>query len=171
MPAPAARILGFDLSLRATGFGCIAVAGSRLTAEAWGVVRAPASWPHSRCLANLQEVATRLLGEGAVPEAVAIEGIFHARNVRTAITLGEVRGVVLAVCAAAGIPVFEYAPREVKQAVVGWGAASKEQVAKMVGSVLGLAEPPTTDAADALGVAICHAHQRTGLGRSPRRTL
>ncbi len=171
MPAPAVRILGFDLSLRATGYGRLSVAGSRVAGEGWGVVRAPAAWPHTRCLGRLRGEFAALLREGDPPAAVAIEGIFHCRNVRTALTLGEVRGVLLAACAEAGVPVFEYAPGEVKRSVTGRGGASKEQVARMVVSLLGLSETPPEDAADALAVALCHERHRTLLRLGARKPL
>jgi crossover junction endodeoxyribonuclease RuvC len=95
------------------------------------------------------------------PDAAAVEGIFYCRNVKTAVLLGEARGVVVSVCARAGLPVFEYSPRRVKQALVGRGEAAKEQVASMVVRLLGLKEIPQEDSADALAIAICHAHART----------
>jgi crossover junction endodeoxyribonuclease RuvC len=94
------------------------------------------------------------------PQAAAIEGIFYCKNVRTAVVLGEARGVVIAACAAAGVPVFEYEPRRMKQAIVGFGGATKEQVARMVVRLLGLRKEPPGDAADGLGLAICHLHSR-----------
>ena len=96
------------------------------------------------------------------PEAAAIEGIFFCKNIKTVMMLGEARGVVIAACAVKGVPVYEYAPRRVKQAVVGFGGAEKGQVARMVMSLLALREEPQEDAADALALAICHLHNRTG---------
>ena len=91
----------------------------------------------------------------------AIEGILYSRNVKTAVALGHARGVVIAACAAAGVPVYEYAPRRVKQALVGHGGADKVQVRKMVMTLLNLADEPGEDAGDALAMAICHLHNRT----------
>ena len=157
------RILGVDTSLRSTGVGVVAAAGSRQRAVTWGVIKNPAQRPHTECLAHLHRELGRLL-QAEEPVAVAVEGVFFSKNVRTAVTLGQARGVVLAVCALAGVPVYEYAPRSVKQAVVGNGNAHKEQVGRMVALLLGLSEPPAEDAADALALAIAHIHQqRLGL--------
>lgn len=90
------------------------------------------------------------------PDAAAIEGGFFAKNARTAMILGEVRGVVIAACAEAGLSVYEYSPRHAKMALTGYGGASKEQMERMIVSVLGLKEQPPSDAADALALAICH---------------
>ncbi|MBI2438586.1 MAG: crossover junction endodeoxyribonuclease RuvC [Lentisphaerae bacterium] len=119
------RILGVDSALRSTGLGLIRVRGTRLEILGHGLVKNPAAWPRSRCLKNLHAAITDIL-EQSKPESVAIEGVFFCKNVRTAVILGEVRGAVLAACAAAGKPVYEYPPRRVKQAVVGFGAASKD---------------------------------------------
>ena len=97
------------------------------------------------------------------PDAAAIEGGFFFKNAKTAMILGEVRGVVIAACAAAGVPVFEYSPRLVKQALTGFGGAQKDQVSKMVMAILGLKEKPQEDAADALAIAICHVHNQSGI--------
>jgi crossover junction endodeoxyribonuclease RuvC len=97
------------------------------------------------------------------PDAAAVEGGFFFKNAKVAMVLGEVRGVAISSCAAAGVPVYEYSPRRAKQNVTGWGAAPKEQVARMVSSVLGLAEAPPADAADALALALCHAQTSGGL--------
>lgn len=90
-----------------------------------------------------------------------MEGTFFAKNAKTAMILGQARGVVLAACARAGLPVFEYSPRAVKQAVTGTGTARKEQVGRMVVRLLGLTDLPQEDAGDALAIALCHTHQRT----------
>jgi len=95
------------------------------------------------------------------PSAAAIEGVFYCKNVKTALILGEARGAAIAACAAKGLPIYEYAPRRVKQAVVGFGSASKEQVRKMVMTILALETEPQEDAGDALAIAICHLHNRT----------
>lgn len=102
--------------------------------------------------------------ESDQPEVVAIEGIFYSKNVITAFILGEARGAVITTCATAGLPIHEYAPRKVKQGVVGRGNADKAQVAQMMKSLLGLKEVPQNDAADALAIAFCHAtHLRSRL--------
>src|SRR5207247_2610242 len=97
------------------------------------------------------------------PDLVAIENIFHARNVRSALKLGHARGVALLAASQAGVPVAEYAPAEIKRAVVGFGRAEKQQVGQMVKLLLGLTDVPSPhDVADALAVAICHIHSTTG---------
>jgi crossover junction endodeoxyribonuclease RuvC len=94
------------------------------------------------------------------PEACVVEGLFYAQNLQTALIMGEARGAALAAVAEHGLDIFEIAPRKVKQAVVGYGAAQKSAVAKMVQRMLGLAEPPQPDAADALALALTFAQQR-----------
>ncbi len=153
----AGRILGVDTSLRCTGLGVIQVRGSRMEVVEQGLVKNAAAWPLSRCLAHLHAALGEIL-ERSRPGVVAIEGVFFCKNVRTAVILGEARGVVIAACAVAGVPVYEYSPRRVKQAVVGSGSAGKDQVNRMVMSLLSLREPLAEDAADALAIAICHAH-------------
>ena len=152
-----ARILGVDTSLRSTGLGLIQVRGSRLEVVEQALVKNPAAWSLSRCLVHLHTAIGEILERGK-PGIVAIEGIFFCKNVRTAVILGEARGVVIAACGAAGVSVYEYSPRRVKQAVVGFGGAGKDQVIRMVTSLLGLSAAPAEDAADALAIAICHAH-------------
>ncbi|MFA5043842.1 MAG: crossover junction endodeoxyribonuclease RuvC [Kiritimatiellia bacterium] len=151
------RILGVDTSLRSTGLGLIQVRGSRLEVVEQALVKNPAAWSLSRCLVHLYAAVGEILERGK-PGVVAIEGVFFCKNVRTAVILGEARGVVIAACAAAGAPVYEYSPRRVKQAVAGFGGAGKDQVIRMVTALLGLREAPAEDAADALAIAICHAH-------------
>ncbi len=150
-------ILGVDTSLRSTGLGLIETRGSRLTLVEQAVVRHPAAWPLSRCLASLYGAVADMLARRR-PGAAALEGVFFCKNVRTAVVLGEARGAVIAACARAAVPVFEHSPRRVKQAVSGSGAAGKGQVGRMVAAMLGLASAPPEDAADALAIAICHAH-------------
>ncbi|MBN1674642.1 MAG: crossover junction endodeoxyribonuclease RuvC [Kiritimatiellae bacterium] len=154
------KVLGVDTSLRSSGLAVVEARGSRLSAVEFGAVRVPRDEPRSSCLKRLRaavvDAITRLS-----PDAAALEGIFYCKNVKTAVTLGECRGVVISVCAEAGIPVYEYPPKRIKQAVVGFGSAGKEQVRKMVMSILGLTAPPQEDASDALAIAICHLHQLT----------
>ncbi len=154
------RVLGVDTSLRSTGIAVIEATGSRLTAIYSGLVRNPPKRPLSACLVALQDGLAAVI-EAHHPEVVAIEGVFFAKNVRTTRVLGEARGAVISQCARLGLPVFEYEPRRVKQAVVGQGGAEKSQVQRMVTTILGLVETPPEDAADALGIAICHLHNRT----------
>ena len=111
--------------------------------------------------------ALRLVVETQRPDAAALESVFTAKNPRSALLLGEARGVALAACGLAGVETAEYAPTEVKLAVVGYGRAEKAQVQQMVQRLLGLAEPPPQDEADALAVAICHcARRRTDMRRA-----
>ncbi|MCX7006294.1 MAG: crossover junction endodeoxyribonuclease RuvC [Kiritimatiellaeota bacterium] len=156
------RIIGLDVSLRCTGLGVIERRAGRLAAVEYGLVRNKPGVPHTTCLLTLQRDLAAAL-ERAKPDAAAIEGGFFFKNAKTAMILGEARGVVIATCAAAGVPVYEYAPRLVKQSLTGFGAAEKAQVAKMVVTILGLRETPAEDAADALALAICHAQHLTGI--------
>jgi crossover junction endodeoxyribonuclease RuvC len=158
----AIRILGIDTSLRSTGVGVVAAEGSRMSAVEYGTLKNPARRALSECLTCLSAGIVEIIDRTG-PEAAAIEGAFFSKNANTAMILGEARGVVIAACAARGIPVYEYAPRRVKQAVVGFGGAEKEQVRKMVMSLLALGEEPPEDASDALALAICHLHGRTGV--------
>ena len=154
------RVLWIDTSLRATGLGIVRAQEARLQADWWGTLRQPRSAPRSVCLAGLARGVAERIAEFR-PDVAAIEGVFFSRNLKTAVSLGEARGAVIAACAAAGVPVFEYAPRRVKQAVVGFGGAGKEQVRKMVMSILGLSQEPTEDESDALALAICHLHNQS----------
>jgi len=154
------RVLGIDTSLRSTGVAVVEAAGSRLVPVEFGVIRNPRELRLSACLdrlsAGIREVIAR-----AQPREVAVEGVFYCRNARTAMVLGEARGAAIAACAALGLPVFEYAPRRVKQAVTGYGAASKEQVRKTLATLLGIRGEIREDAGDALAIALCHQHSRT----------
>ena len=152
--------MGVDTSLRSSGVALIETSGSTLTAIEYERVKNPVGRSLSRCLHHLYSAIAEIIDQGK-PDAVAIEGIFYCKNVKTAVVLGEARGVVIAVAAAAGIPVYEYSPRSVKKALVGFGAASKEQVRKMVITILNLKDEPDEDASDALAIAICHIHKAT----------
>lgn len=162
------RIIGIDTSLRSTGVGIIDVRGTSISLVEASTIHFTAHAPRSECLSGLGDSLASLLARFS-PQVAAIEGVFYCRNVKTAVTLGEARGVAIASCARAGIPVFEYSPRRVKQALVGYGDADKEQVMRMVVRVLSLQDPPQEDSADALAVAICHAHAHTSIeGLAPR---
>jgi len=151
------RVVGIDTSLRSTGIGVVEAVGSRIVALAHETVSIPQRYSKSECLLRLSE-RVRAIVQKHNPTAVAIEGVFFCRNVRTAISLGEARGTVIACCAEMKIPAYEYEPRRVKQAVVGNGAASKEQVQHMVTTILALSATPPEDESDALAIAICHLH-------------
>ena len=124
-------------------------------ALAYELIKNPPSRSRSACLAHLHHALSAIIAREK-PDALAVEGVFFCKNLKTAVVLGEARGAVLAAAAAAGIPVHEYAPRRVKQAVVGHGNASKEQVRRMIMKLLNLQEEPHTDASDALAIALCH---------------
>ena len=155
-------VLGIDASLRCTGYGLVDRRGASFLCTDGGLIRNAPSKSHSECLAAIHSRIAALI-ETHRPEAVALEGGFYFKNAKTALILGEVRGAVIAACALRGVPVYEYAPRRVKQGLTGAGAASKEQVGRMVASILGLSEPPPEDTADALAIALCHFHGRTGI--------
>jgi crossover junction endodeoxyribonuclease RuvC len=161
VPRKPIRVLGVDTSLRSTGLGVVQMSGSIMKSVECGTVKNPQKLLHSECLKHLGERVNDII-DRTQPDAAAIEGIFYAKNAKTSMILGEARGVVIAACAIKGIPIYEYAPRKIKQAVVGNGAASKEQVRKMLMRMLALKEEPQEDAGDALAIAVCHLHNRTG---------
>jgi crossover junction endodeoxyribonuclease RuvC len=151
-------ILGIDPGTASTGFGVISVVGNRLRAVEYGVVETSAAMPLEQRLERIFEAIGEVLVRHR-PTATAVESLFFNANVRSALSVGHARGVTLLACSQAGCEVFEYTPQQIKQAVVGYGKASKEQVMEMVRVLLGLSETPRPDhAADALGVAICHAN-------------
>ena len=160
--ASAIRVMGVDTSLRSTGIGILDAAGSRMTPVYYGTIKNPAGRPLSECLLHLQDEVAKLIAAHE-PQAVAIEGIFYAKNVKTMLILSHARGAIIAQCARLGLPVYEYEPRRVKMAVAGYGGAEKAQIQKMVKTLLALREEPQNDAADALALAITHLHNRTAL--------
>jgi crossover junction endodeoxyribonuclease RuvC len=153
------KILGIDPGSGTTGYGLIDTDGSRHRAILYGAIKTNSRRPfHERLLqihADLCEILSR---EKA--EIMAIEEVFHATNVQSALKLGHARGVALLAAAQQGLAVYEYSPLEIKKAVVGYGQAEKSQVQSMVQLLLQLPNIPSpNDAADALAVAICHAHR------------
>ncbi len=156
------RVLGIDTALRKSGLGVVVAEGSALSALWHGTVRTAAGRPLSQCLLALREGVLRVL-EALSPTAVAIEGVFFCKFAQTALLLGHARGVVIGCCAEAGVPVYEYEPRKVKQAVTGYGAASKPQMQAMMRQVLALDTLPAEDEADALALALCHLHHAVGV--------
>jgi len=162
-------VLGLDPSLRGTGYGVIRQAKPFPQTLTHGTVVCPANWERSRCLVKIVQVL-RAVVKQFKPEVCVVEGLFYAQNLQTALIMGEARGAALATIAEAGLEIFEIAPRKVKQAIVGYGAAQKLAVAKMVQRMLRLAGPPAPDAADALALAIAHAQEtgRYSLGTSKR---
>ncbi len=153
------RVLGLDPGLRRTGWGIIEVTGNRLHAVADGVVRSDETLSLAERLAQLFAGLTEVIRLHA-PHEAAVEETFVNKNPSSTLKLGQARGVALLAPAQAGLPVAEYAPTLVKQAVVGSGRAAKEQIGMMVKMLLPGAMAATPDAADALAVAICHAHHR-----------
>jgi crossover junction endodeoxyribonuclease RuvC len=160
------RIFGIDPGSDRTGYGCIDSDGSRHRIVVSGAIGAPARAPFQDRLLAIHVTLGALLLEHR-PDCVAIEDLFHARNVKSALKLGHARGVALLAATEAGLPIVAYSPAEVKRAVVGYGRAEKHQVQEMVRLLLGLDRPPVPhDAADALAVAVCHLHQSAGtIGR------
>jgi crossover junction endodeoxyribonuclease RuvC len=151
------RILGLDPGSRRTGFGVIECRGAEVVSVAHGCLNVASATPAVR-LRLIFEGLKGLFAEHQ-PGEVAVERVFMSRNPDSALKLGQARGAAL--CAVpAGVPVFEYAPRAIKLAVVGSGGAEKFQVAHMIRALLALQERPGADAADALAVAVCHAHAR-----------
>ncbi len=163
-------ILGIDPSLRSTGFGVVEVHGNQMFALCHGAVKNPPKLPPSRCLVRIGDEVRKLI-KAHKPNEVAIEGLVYVQNTRIAFTLGQVRGVVIAAAAENNLPIYEYAPRKVKQAVTGLGGAGKTQVGNMVKAMLGLSEIPQADAGDALALAICHAHNCRGIQVKPAKEI
>lgn len=155
------RILGIDPGIAIVGFGFIDQTGSKLKPVQYGSIHTEA---HTEPAARLLEVyeAIMQLIEKYQPQAVAIEKLFFNRNVTTAITVGQARGVLMLAAAQKGLEIAEYTPLQVKQAIVGYGKAEKKQVQEMTKMFLNLSDvPKPDDVADALAIAICHAHSAT----------
>ena len=152
-------ILGLDPSLRGTGYGVIKPARPYPQTLAQGVISCPMNWEHSRCLAKIVQKLREVLQQQQ-PAVCVVEGLFYAQNLQTALVMGEARGAALATIAEAGLEIYELAPRKVKQAIVGYGAAQKLAVAKMVQRMLRLPDMPAPDAADALALALAHAQEQ-----------
>jgi crossover junction endodeoxyribonuclease RuvC len=162
-------ILGVDPSMRGTGFGVIRVAKPHPQTLAQGTIACPAGWEHSRCLVKIAQTLRDVVKRHR-PTVCVVEGLFYAQNLQTAMLMGEARGAAMATAAEAGLDIYEIAPRKVKQAMVGYGAAQKMAVAKMVQRLLNLAEPPAPDAADALALALAHAQENGRYGlNAPRK--
>ncbi len=151
-------ILGIDPSLRGTGYGVIRMAKPHPETLTHGTIACPAAWGHSRCLVKIAETLRDVIRQHR-PVICVMEGLFFAQNLQTALVMGEARGAAMVVAAEAGLEIYEIAARRVKQAVVGYGAAQKHAVAKMVQRLLHLPTPPAPDAADALALALAHAQE------------
>jgi crossover junction endodeoxyribonuclease RuvC len=158
-------VMGIDPGAANLGFGIVRVEGSRMVALDGGVVETSAELPMERRLQRIHESLSELIAWHE-PEAMAIEEIYFGKNVHSAMAVGRASGVAMLAAAQRGVRCFAYTPQAIKMAVCGSGAAGKKQVQRMVGTLLGLPEPPTPDhAADALAVAICHG------GYAPREAV
>ena len=160
------RIIGVDPGSRSTGFGIVDAGGTRLLHVASGFVRAGDGDWSDRLRRIFEELGAVM--DAHAPRELAIEKVFLHRNPSSALKLGQARGVAILAGALRSLAVHEYSPNEIKQAVTGKGHASKEQIQYMTKILLSLREPPQTDEADALAVAICRAHLRTTMARRER---
>ncbi|MBI4477806.1 MAG: crossover junction endodeoxyribonuclease RuvC [Acidobacteria bacterium] len=162
------KVFGIDPGSARTGYGCVETDGSRHRLLVCGAISPPASATFPDKLQFVHRELLKLIRECA-PSCVAVENVFHAANVRSALKLGHTRGVALLAASEAGVEVAEYSPAEIKRAVVGYGRAEKVQVQQMVRMLLGLRRAPTPhDVADALAVAICHVHSNDIASRLKR---
>ena len=156
MSGPPFRVLGIDPGSRSTGYGVLEISNRRAHYVASGCISAQQAELPQR-LGTIFHGISQIISEFA-PATIAIESVFMAKNAASALKLGQARGVAIAAGVARDLPVFEYAARQVKQAVVGTGRANKEQVAHMVQVLLQLPGTPKADAADALAIALCHVN-------------
>lgn len=155
------RILGIDPGIAIVGFGFVDRIGSKVVPVQYGTIETPAGTDAAKRLMEIHESLTELIRRYR-PDCIAVEKLYFNRNVTTAFTVGQARGVVMLAGAQQGLEFAEYTPLQVKQAVVGYGQAEKRQVQEMVRLLLGLPSiPKPDDAADALAIAICHAHSST----------
>jgi len=151
-------VLGIDPGTAITGYGLIREEADSLQAVAYGTITTPSDWALPQRLAHLHRELSDLIALHR-PASAAVEQLFFSRNVRTALAVGHARGVVLLALAQAGVPISEYTPLAVKQAVTGYGRADKRQIQEMVRILMSLPDiPRPDDAADALAIAICHLH-------------
>lgn len=150
-------ILGIDPGSKTTGYGVVEKGARGLLHTAHGEIGTKRGEPLSDCLREVYDRIIKIM-EAYGPHVVALEDIFYGKNVKSLVRLAQARGVAVLAAAHQGIPLYEYTPLEVKKAVVGYGRAEKEQVQHMVKAILSLQEKPPADAADALAIAICHAH-------------
>lgn len=163
-------LLGVDPSLRGTGYGIIRVMKPYPQTLVHGTINCPPAWEHSRCLLKIAQGLREVVKEHR-PTACIIEGIFFAQNLQTALIMGEARGASLVCAAEAGLDIYEIATRKVKLAIVGYGAAQKLAVAKMVQRLLHLVETPAPDAADALALALTYAQEQGRYALSSARKI
>ena len=159
------RILGIDPGVAIVGFGVVDSEGGPQQMVQYGAINTPANTPLAARLVQIEQDLMELLQQFN-PDEVAIEELFFSKNITTGIAVAHARGVILATVEKAGIPLYEYTPMQVKQAVVGYGLAEKNQVMDMTKRLLKLRSVPKPDeAADALAIAICHARSATSLLR------
>lgn len=161
------RIIGIDPGSRITGYGIIVCRGSEIGFVTCGTIRMAKEPDFSRRLFMIFDGLSRVMDEHR-PAAAAVEDLFVAHNPRSALKLGQARGAAVVAACRQQIPVFDYTPRKVKQTVAGYGQAEKSQVQEMVRVLLELSALPSSDAADALAVALCHAHHMCSLSPSIR---
>jgi crossover junction endodeoxyribonuclease RuvC len=159
---PAIRILGIDPGLRRTGWGLIACEGNRLMYLACGSVETSERAELSLRLLAIHDGLSRVIDDHR-PDEAAVEATFVNANASATLKLGQARGIAMLIPARAGLPVAEYAPNLVKKTIVGAGHAEKTQIRMMIGVLLPKADPQSEDAADALAIAITHAHHRTSV--------
>ena len=151
-------VLGIDPGTAITGYGLVKGEDDDLSLVAYGAITTSSDWRLPERLQRIYRELTALI-EDQQPTAVAVEELFFSKNVRTALSVGQARGVALLAAANAGLPIHEYTPLQVKQAITGYGRATKDQVQQMVRMLLALdSVPQPDDAADAIAVAICHIH-------------
>ncbi|MEM1442820.1 MAG: crossover junction endodeoxyribonuclease RuvC [Verrucomicrobiota bacterium] len=158
------RVLSIDPALRKTGYAVIECSHEtgrqpKYRAVTFGVISHPPKLRQSGCLVSIREKLDEIIVSHR-PEVCAVEGIIYVQSFKTAITMGAARGAAIIAAAEHGLEIFEYAPKRVKQAVVGKGAADKQQVAFMIRALLGLTETPPPDAADALAIGMAHFYAR-----------
>jgi len=154
------RVLGIDPSLKSTGFGLIEHTGQEYFVLTYGIIKPTKSKPFHHKINEIRSKIEEII-DTFKPEEVAIENTFYAQNVKTALTLGQVRGAALIAIASQDRPLFEYSPLEIKKAVTGYGQADKNQVSIMIKTLLNIEDDHMeTDASDALGTAFCHLNSR-----------
>ncbi len=155
------RIIGIDPGSRCTGYGIVEGEGNRLKRIAEGTVRLAAGAPFPERLGTIYKRLSAVIEEFS-PAGLAVENVFFARNVKSALSLGQARAAAILAGINAGLPIYEYSALEIKQAVVGYGRAGKDQVGDMIGFLLQVKEKMDQNASDALAVAICHINTHAG---------
>jgi crossover junction endodeoxyribonuclease RuvC len=165
------RILGIDPGTRIVGYGLVNIEKGRQRAEDFGIFAVSGTVPFSHKLKQIHTWVSDLIKQFH-PDGVAVEEVFVSQNAKTTLKLGHSRGVILLAAAEQNLPVHEYAPREIKQAVVGRGSASKEQVKWMISQMLNIRiDDLKEDAADALAAALCHGLRQSGAGQILSRSV